>query len=282
MDNDGISMIQTGQGPRNSASARRALVTGGASGFGLSIAQALIAQGAQVAIGDVQTGRLADAERELASPNALALELDVTSPASVRAAVSACEKHFGGLDTLINSAGVIQFAALAEVSEQDWDRVIDVDLKGVFLCCQAAAPLLCASGRRGRIVNIGSDASKIGCAMITSYCAAKWGVVGLTKALAGELAPFQVTVNCVCPVGVSGTGMGQDVLRWKLGVTGRTSAEILAATAAAIPLKRNATTADVVNAVVFFLADESSFLTGVALDVDGGSLSTVAIPGTAG
>jgi meso-butanediol dehydrogenase/(S,S)-butanediol dehydrogenase/diacetyl reductase len=282
MDNDGISMIQTGQGPRNSASARRALVTGGASGFGLSIAQALIAQGAQVAIGDVQTGRLADAERELASPSALALELDVTSPASVRAAVSACEKHFGGLDTLINSAGVIQFAALAEVSEQDWDRVIDVDLKGVFLCCQAAAPLLCASGRRGRIVNIGSDASKIGCAMITSYCAAKWGVVGLTKALAGELAPFQVTVNCVCPVGVSGTGMGQDVLRWKLGATGRTSAEILAATAAAIPLKRNATTADVVNAVVFFLADESSFLTGVALDVDGGSLSTVAIPGTAG
>jgi meso-butanediol dehydrogenase/(S,S)-butanediol dehydrogenase/diacetyl reductase len=260
---------------------RRALITGGANGFGLGIARALLAQGASVAIGDIQADRLAEAERGLASPELLALELDVTSPASVKSAVAACQQRFGGLDTLVNSAGVIHFAPLAEVSERDWDRVIDVDLKGVFLCCQAAAPLICQSGRRGRIVNIGSDASKIGCAMIASYCAAKWGVVGLTKALAGELAPFEVTVNCVCPVGVSGTGMGQDVLRWKIGATRRSPEEILAATAAAIPLKRNATTADVVNAVMFFLTAESSFLTGVALDVDGGSLSAVSIPGTA-
>jgi meso-butanediol dehydrogenase/(S,S)-butanediol dehydrogenase/diacetyl reductase len=275
-------MTAVGQGPSSAEPSRRALITGGANGFGLGIAQALLAQGALVAIGDIQSDRLAEAERGLASPNVLALQLDVTSPASVQAAVAACEQRFGGLDTLVNSAGVIHFAPLAEVSERDWDRVIDVDLKGVFLCCQAAAPSICLSGRRGRIVNIGSDASKIGCAMISAYCAAKWGVVGLTKSLAGELAPYQVTVNCVCPVGVSVTGMGQDVLRWKIGATGLRPEEILAATAAAIPLKRNATTADVVNAVMFFLAAESSFLTGVALDVDGGSLSAVAIPGTAG
>jgi meso-butanediol dehydrogenase/(S,S)-butanediol dehydrogenase/diacetyl reductase len=272
----------TANGPHSdgAASQRRALITGGANGFGLGIAQALLAQGAQVAIADIQADRLAEAAGSLASPRLLALELDVTSPASVQAAVSACQQRFGGLDTLVNSAGVIHFAPLAEISERDWDRVLDVDLKGVFLCCQAAAPLICQNRRQGRIVNIGSDASKIGCAMITSYCAAKWGVVGLTKALAGELAPCEVTVNCVCPVGVSGTGMGQDVLRWKVGATGHDPQEILAATAAAIPLKRNATTADVVNAVMFFLAPESSFLTGVALDVDGGSLSTVTIPGT--
>ena len=259
---------------------RRALITGGASGFGLATTRALLAQGAQVAIGDINTEQLKAATKSLESERVLPLELDVTSPASVRAVIEACRTTFGGLDTLVNSAGVIQFAPLDEVSEQDWDRVIDVDLKGVFLCCQAAAPLLRESGRRGRIVNIGSDASKIGWPLIASYCAAKFGVVGLTKSVAGELAPYGVTVNCVCPVGVSTTGMGQDVLKWKKGATGQTPEDIVAATAAAIPLKRNPNEADIVNAIMFFLSDESAFLTGVALDVDGGMLSTAPVPGT--
>ena len=260
---------------------RRVLITGGASGFGLAIAEALLIQQARVAIGDINSQRLQDVFQDLGNTdNILPLELDVTSPASVKSAVAVCQKTFGGLDTLINSAGVIHFAPLAEIRESDWDRVVDVNLKGSFLCSQAAAPLLCESGRRGRIVNIGSDAAKIGCPMIVSYCAAKFGVIGLTKALAAELAPYEVTVNCVCPVGVSTTGMGQTVLDWKVGATGQKTDEILAEIAAGIPLKRNATVADVVNAVMFFLSDESAFLTGVALDVDGGLLSTMPIPGT--
>ena len=118
---------------------------------------------------------------------------------SVQQAAAACRTRFGGLDTLVNSAGVIHFGTLEETTEADWDRVIDIDLKGVFLCCRAAAPLLRRSGRRGRIVNIGSDVSRIGFPLIASYCAAKSGVVGLSRALAGELAPDGVTVNCVCP-----------------------------------------------------------------------------------
>ena len=259
---------------------RRVLITGGASGFGLAIARTLLSQRARVAIGDIDSKRLQEAARNLDNADdLLPLELDVTSPLSVKAAVAACQETFGGLDTLINSAGVIHFAPLADISEEDWDRVVDVDLKGPFLCSQAAAPLICESGRRGRIVNIGSDAAKIGCPMIVSYCAAKFGVVGLTKALAAELAPYGVTVNCVCPVGVSTTGMGQTVLDWKIGAIGQKTDEILAETAVGIPLKRNATVADVVNAVMFFLSDESAFLTGVALDVDGGLLSTMPIPG---
>ena len=260
---------------------RRALITGGASGFGLAIAETLLTQGARVAIGDIDSDRLQKAVRSLdKDDDVLPLELDVTSPASAKAAVVACQEAFGGLDTLINSAGVIHFAPLAEIRESDWDHVVDVDLKGPFLCSQAAAPLLCESRRRGRVVNIGSDAAKIGCSMILSYCAAKFGVVGLTKALAAELAPYQVTVNCVCPVGVSATSMGQAVLDWKIGATGQKIDAILAETAAGIPLKRNATVADVVNAVMFFLSDASAFLTGVVLDVDGGLLSTMPIPGT--
>ena len=259
---------------------RRVLITGGASGFGLAIARTLLSQRARVAIGDIDSKRLQEAARNLDNADdLLPLELDVTSPFSVKSAVVACQETFGGLDTLINSAGVIHFAPLADISEEDWDRVVDVDLKGPFLCSQAAAPLICESGRRGRIVNIGSDAAKIGCPMILSYCAAKFGVIGLTKALAAELAPYGVTVNCVCPVGVSTTGMGQTVLDWKIGATGQKTDEILVETAVGIPLKRNATVADVVNAVMFFLSDESAFLTGVALDVDGGLLSTMPIPG---
>lgn len=254
------------------------MITGGAGGFGLAIAKALVAAGASVAIGDAHPQRLREAAEVLEGALAFSLELDVTSPSSVRAAMSACRANLGGLDTLVNSAGVIKFAPLDEITEQDWNLTLDVNLKGAFLCSQAAAPMLCESGR-GRIVNIGSDASKVGFPMIIPYCASKFGLVGLTKALAGELAPHQVTVNCVCPVGVSATGMGQAVLGWKVNATGLEPGDILAATAEAIPLGRNATIADVVNAVVFFLADSSAFLTGVALDVDGGALSTIPVPG---
>ncbi len=230
-------------------------------------------------IGDIDVAKLKEAADELDSDRVLALEVDVTSRVSVRAAVEACRENFGGVDTLVNSAGVIHFDLVEDTSEEDWDRVIAIDLKGVFLCCQAAMPLLRQSGQRGRIVNIGSDASKIGWPLIASYCAAKFGVVGLTKSLAGELANDGVTVNCVCPVGVASTGMGRDVLKWKTEATGQAPEEVLAATAAGIPLKRNPTEADIVNAIMFFLADESAFLTGVALDVDGGLLSTAPVPG---
>lgn len=257
---------------------RCSFVTGGASGFGLNIAKALLEKGAQVAIGDINSGRLEEATRVLNNEHVLPVKLDVTVPSSVRDAIDICKKKFGGLDTLVNSAGVIHITPLNAITEEEWDHVIDVDLKGPFLTSQAAAPLLCDSGR-GRIVNIGSDASRIGIPNIPHYCAAKAGVVGLTKSLAGELAPYKVTVNCVCPVGVSGTNMGQEVLRWKVDETGKTDQEVLDSTAADIPLKRNATTADIVNAVMFFIAEESNFLTGNAIDVDGGMLNTVPITG---
>ena len=253
---------------------RRALVTGGASGFGLETARALLARGARVAIADID----ADTLHAAALDGALPLEIDVTSSASVDRGVTAAVDAFGGLDTLVNSAGVIHLGPIEETSDADWDRVIDIDLKGVFLCCRAAALPLRRSGR-GRIVNLGSDVGKVGCAHIVAYCAAKHGVVGLTRALAGELAPDGVTVNCVCPVGVSGTKMGQQVLAYKKQATGEDSEDILSATAADIPLGRNPVPADIVNSILFFLKEDSSFLTGVALDVDGGLLSTSALPG---
>ena len=263
----------------NRSNPRRVLVTGGADGFGLATARALLDRGHQVGIGDVDSRKLERASRTLNHPHLLPIGLDVTSRQSARAAVEACRTGFGGLDALINSAGVIHMTPLDEITEKEWNHVIDVDLKGTFLCSQAAAPLLRRSGR-GRIVNLGSDAARIGCPQIVPYCAAKFGVVGLTKSLAAELAADGVTVNCVSPVGVSTTGMGRSVLQRKIELSGQAPEEILAATAAEIPLQRNPTTADIVHAILFFLSEESAFLTGVVLDVDGGMLSILPVRGT--
>ena len=257
---------------------RRALITGGASGFGFETARALLEQGARVAIGDIDEGKLKAAAAALDSDRLLTLRLDVTSASSVEATVDTCQKAFGGLDTLVNCAGILEFSKFVDTAEEEWDRTIDVDLKGTFLCSQKAAPLLCTSGR-GRIVNIGSDASKIGWPMVTSYVAAKFGVVGLTKSIAGELADHGVTVNCVCPVGCPPTGMGAFVLDWKTKATGLSAEQVQAATAKDIPLGRNCSEADIVNAILFFLQDSSAFITGTVLDVDGGMTSTAAVPG---
>ena len=253
------------------ASGRRALITGGASGFGLEIARQLLAAGAQVAIADASTDAIAAARAALGDA-ILAISCDVRSPALMAGAVTHAVDRFGGLDTLVVSAGVIHIKPLADVSEQDWDLTLDVNLKGAFLAMQAAAPHLVAVGRgRGRIVAISSDAGKRGFAWIAAYTASKFGLVGLVESVAVELAPHGVTVNAVCPVGAPGTGMGRQVLDWKVQATGRDPDEIQAAAARTNPLGRNATSADVAAAVLWFLDDAASFITGVALDVDGGA-----------
>src|SRR5215471_7691839 len=140
---------------------RRALITGGAGGIGYAVARALLEAGARVAIGDLRPEALDHAARSLNNPQLLFLGLDVTSAESVAEAVRRCVERFGGLDTLVNCAGIISFAPLEEMRQEDWDRLLAVDLTGVFLCCRAAAPYLRRSGC-GRIVTISSDAGKIG------------------------------------------------------------------------------------------------------------------------
>ncbi|MEX0643137.1 MAG: SDR family oxidoreductase [Pirellulales bacterium] len=256
----------------------RFLITGAASGFGLACAAELIRQGAKVAIGDVNAAALRQAETVLNTSRAMSIEMDVSSAGSVRKAVERCVAEFDGLDGLVNSAGIIQVTPLAEVSEEEWDRILAVNLKGAFLCSQAAAPLLCKSAR-GRIVNISSDAAKIGFPLICHYAAAKAGLAGLGRALAAELALHGVTVNTVCPVGAPDTGMGQQLLRWKTQNSRQTEQQVRTAAARGNPIGRNCVVADVVNAVLFFLSSASSFLTGQSLDVDGGLVNVHGLPG---
>jgi NAD(P)-dependent dehydrogenase (short-subunit alcohol dehydrogenase family) len=251
------------------AAGRKALVSGGASGFGLEIARRLRAAGAQVALVDLPGERLEAARAELGD-GVLAAPADVRSPAEVRAAVASALDTFGGLDTLVISAGVIHIKPLGEVSENDWDLTLDVNLKGAFLAAQAAEQALRSSGR-GRVVAISSDAGRRGVPWLQAYTASKFGLIGLIESLAVELAADQVTANCVCPVGCPTTGMGRDVLDWKTSHTRSSAEEIVATTARMNPLGRNATETDVADAVMFLISEQASFLTGVSLDVDGGA-----------
>lgn len=250
---------------------RRALVTGGASGIGLGVARRLLEFGAAVAVADLPAAlaRLSPAEAERFMPVAM----DVTDDASVAAGVRAAAGRLGGLDTLVNSAGVFRFRALEEISTAEWDRIIDVNLRGTFLVMREAMPHLKAS-RQGRVVNIASDAGKKGFALLGAYCASKFGVVGLTQAAAAEVAPAGVRVNAVCPGTVAETGMGRQVAGEKVALGyGQSTEEVLARGAESFPLKRVGTVADVVEAILFLISESSGWITGESINIDGGSLA---------
>jgi meso-butanediol dehydrogenase / (S,S)-butanediol dehydrogenase / diacetyl reductase len=252
------------------APGRAALITGGASGFGLAVAERLLAGGAKVAIADVSEAAVIAAAASL--DGAVPIVMDVTDRAAVAAGVALAAEAMGGLDTLVNSAGVFEFRPFEEISEREWDWIIDVNLKGVFLSCQAAMPHLRASGR-GRVVNISSDAGKKGFALISTYVASKFGVVGLTQSLAAEYGPFGVTVNAVCPATVSETGMGQKVLEQKVRLFDKTAERVLADGASSFPLRRLGTVADVADTILFLISESAGWISGESINIDGGNLS---------
>jgi NAD(P)-dependent dehydrogenase (short-subunit alcohol dehydrogenase family) len=189
----------------------------------------------------------------------------VRSKPSVVAGVATAVDWLGGLDTLVQCAGVFDYGALGETSEDSWDRQIDTNLKGTFLVAQAAMPHVVASGR-GRVVNIASEAGRKGWPLTSAYNASKFGVVGLTQTWAREFGRDGVTVNCVCPAMTPETRQGQEVTRQKLARTpGLTEAEVLRGYAENFPVGRAGTVADTADAIMFFLTDNASWITAVAL-----------------
>jgi NAD(P)-dependent dehydrogenase (short-subunit alcohol dehydrogenase family) len=223
--------------------------------------------GANVVITDVAEDKLAHAIRQ--DPRLFAIACDVGKAQAVNDTVNRTIARLGGLDTLVCCAGVIHVKPLGEVSEAEWDLTLDVNLKGVFLVSQAAAPALSVS-KRGRIVAIASDAGRRGYPLCHAYCASKFGVIGLCQSLAAELAGDRVTVNCVCPAGCPTTGMGKALTDWKMRLTGRSESEVLGAMASSFPLGRYVREDDVVAAVSYFVSDGAGFITGTAIDIDGG------------
>ena len=239
-----------------------ALVTGAGRGIGLGIAQALAAEGARVAVCDI-SARLLDealAQIQALGGQALAFEMDVTSKPQIYRVVGDVVARWGPVDILVNNAGIYEVLPVEEISEAQWDRVLAVNLKGAFLCCQAVIPGM-KERRSGHIVNIASSAGKTGGTLAGAhYSASKAGLINLTKQLARELGPFGITVNAVAP-GRIDTPMIHSV----------SDAEN-EAFAQRTPLGRLGTPEDVAHAVVFLASERASFITGEIVDVNGGLL----------
>ena len=243
---------------------KRILVTGSSRGIGRTVADEFLSSGGRVAINGRTPESTHEGIRALGDAAALCTAPgDVGTLAGCRAVVEAAVEGLGGLDILINSAGVGDYAPFAETTEAMWDAAIDVNLKGTFFCSQLALDDLRAA--RGNIVNIASDAGLIGEAGLSAYCASKGGVVNLTRALAIELAP-DVRVNCVCPGYVDTDMVLRDGIEQADDPVAHEQALIDYA-----PLKRIAHPAEIAKAIAYLASDDAIFVTGAALPIDGGT-----------
>lgn len=243
---------------------QRVLVTGSSRGIGFGIAEAFVDAGARVTINgkteqsvSAAIERLGSGERLVAAPG------DIGTVAGCELVVKTANDAFGGLDILVNSAGIGAGRPIADCDEAMWDAHIDVNLKGTFFCCRAALPALRKSN--GNIVNIASDAGLMGVPGITVYCASKGGVVNMTRAMALEVAP-DVRVNCVCPGYVDTDMIRRDHIDKKDDPAAAEQRMIDYA-----PMKRISTPAEISQGVLYLASFDARFVTGVALPIDGGS-----------
>lgn len=237
---------------------RTALITGAGRGIGLAITETLAADGASVALLDVDADVLQAAALRFGD-QALTITADVRCLEDVRRAVDLTVERFGGLDILVNNAGICSLAGIQEITEEAWDRMLDINLKGAFFCCQAALPHLRRSGRTGRIVNMASVAGQSGGVTVgVHYSASKAGLIGLSKSLAQMLAADGVTVNCVAP----GTIASDMTVGWP--------EEIQAELVTAIDLGRYGRPEEIAAAVRYLVSDAAAFVTGATLDINGG------------
>ena len=243
---------------------RVVLVVGGGGGLGSAMARGIAAAGAAVAVADADGARAAAVADALAAAGAKSrgLAADVTDPASVRAMVETVTRELGPIDGLVNAAGITRRGPAAEYPLADWQRILAVNLTGTFLCCQVVGQGM-LERRRGRIVNIASIAGPIGLPGTIAYIASKGGVVGLTRGLAVEWAPYHVQVNAIAPSWFS-TSMGNLV---------DLEPEYRDRIIRRVPMGRMGEPDELAGAAVFLLSDAASMITGHVLAVDGGTLA---------
>lgn len=247
------------------AQGRRVVVTAGAGGIGLAIVEALVAAGARVHICDVDVQALEGCSARLGVTTTLC---DVSDKSQVDRLFDDARARLGGLDGLVNNAGIAgPTGAVEDIEPDDWRRCIDIDLTGQFLCARRAVPLIKAAGG-GAIVNMSSSAGRHGYAYRTPYSAAKWGVIGLTQSLAKELGPAGISVNALLPGIVQGPRM-EGVIRARAEQVGVSYQEMEARYLENVSLRRMVTPADVANMVVFLVSPLGANVSGQSVGVCG-------------
>lgn len=236
------------------------IVTGGGAGIGRAISLALAREGAHVAVWDLNgtnAREVAETIKHMGG-RSLAEQMDVTRWKDITSSIPKVLDEFGGIEILVNNAGICQACSIEQIEEEDWDRILAVNLKGAFLCSKAAMGIM-KHQKSGKIINMGSISGKAGGIMVGAhYAASKAGVICFTKSLARELAPYGVNVNAIAP-GVVDTEMTRTI-------TGGDWGDYLET----IPLGRIGSTDDVARVAVFLASDDASYLTGEIIDVNGG------------
>lgn len=237
-----------------------AFVTGAGRGMGRAIAERLAQEGAKVAVTDAD-GDTAATTAALIGDRATAWRVDVTDPASVEAGVAETLAALGPIDVLVNNAGWDKMAPFLETDAELWDRIIDINLKGTLHCAKAVLPKMVERGA-GRVVNISSDAGRVGSSGEAVYSAAKAGIIGFTKTLAREVAAYGITVNVVCP-GPTATPLLDELI-------GQGNERLVESLRRGIPLRRLGRPEDVAGVVAFLASDDAGYLTGQTVSVSGG------------
>ena len=237
-----------------------ALVTGGAQGIGRAIVDALAVDGHRVVVADILDEAAQQAATEVGG---LAVHLDVSDSASVDAAVELVERQLGTIDVLVNNAGWDEFRPFLDTEETFWDRVIEINFKGCLRLSHRVIPRM-VERERGRVINIASDAARVGSPLEAVYSGAKGGVVSFTKTLAREVARHGVNVNVVCP-GPTETPMLDQIIK-----STAENAKMIDAIRRATPMRRLGRPADIAGAVAFLASPRAAFITGQTLSVNGG------------
>ncbi len=251
-----------------SLAGKTALVTGGAMGIGAGISYRLAEAGANVVIGDLDDQTATKTAEALTAKgwSARAVHLDVADAMSVDGAIADCVAHHGGIDILVNNAGVYPAAPLSAMQPEDFDRVIAINLRGVYLCTKAASTQMIAQGRGGRILNITSiDALHPSMVGLAHYDASKHGVWGFTKNVALELSEHKIWVNAIAPGGISTPGVAKMQ-------TGAVNEDVIKAFMEKIPMHRFGEPDDIGRVALFLVSELSSYMTGAQIVVDGGVL----------
>ncbi len=244
-----------------------AIVTGARRGMGRTHALALAQAGAKVVVSDISQEECEQVVEEIkkAGGEAMAVKCDISKKEEVDSMIKKTVDQWGKIDVLVNNAGICQFKPFLEITEEEWDRTIDINLKGYFLCAQAAAKEM-VKQKSGSIVNIASIAMGqvgVGFATLAHYSASKGGIVAMTETLAAELAPYNIRINAIAP-GAIETPMVDPL---------KADAKTMEATLARVPLHRMGKPEEVSNAVLFLASDKSSYMTGSTVVVDGGWLA---------
>jgi meso-butanediol dehydrogenase/(S,S)-butanediol dehydrogenase/diacetyl reductase len=250
---------------------RTVVVTGGSRGIGEAIARRFAAEGAMVLVSanEPGVGRVAE-EIAAAGGKAAGFVADVTDKAQVAALYDEAERRFGGVDVSVQNAGVITIARIEDMTEAEWDKVMAVNTKGVFLCCQEAIARMRRHGRGGRLINTASGQARQGFVFTPHYAASKFGVVGITQSLAKEVAKEGITVNAFCP-GIIETDMwAYNDAAWGKLLGDYGPGELMAEWVRNIPMGRAGTGEDVAGLVAFLASEDARYITGQTINVDGG------------